>query len=65
MSRSAFAFHFISPVEIIDAMKQAGFSDIQVFQPAFENSNSVGNSDAENQKTKHLGDLVWVIEAKA
>ncbi|WP_410210891.1 class I SAM-dependent methyltransferase [Aquirhabdus sp.] len=65
MSRSAFAFHFISPVEIIDAMKQAGFSDIQVFQPAFENSNSVENSDAENQKTKHLGDLVWVIEAKA
>ncbi len=66
MSRSAFAFHFISPVEAVDAMKQSGFKDIDVFQPALENdaSSNLEKSDSEKQKTKHLGDLVWVIQAK-
>lgn len=62
MSRSAFAFHFVSPVEVTTAMKTAGFSQSVVFQPSAPKTLS---QNAKNQDTvEHLGDLVWVIESR-
>lgn len=62
MSRSAFAFHFVSPTEVIVAMQSAGFSQSKVFQPSEQGTSP---QNAKRQDTgKHLGDLVWVIESR-
>ena len=58
LSKSAFAFHFISPVEAVAAMRSAGFRQAQVFQPAGERMQGQPSID------EHLGDLVWVIESR-
>ena len=64
MSRSAFAFHFTSPAEVIAAMEKAGFSQSEVFQPA-DQCKIIETHNAKSQDTgKHLGDLVWVIESR-
>lgn len=55
MSRSAFSFHFITPLEIKDFLTACGFQHVHVQQP----SQSPQNSD----ETQHLGDLVWFIHA--
>ena len=56
LSKSAFSFHFTSPKEVSRFFDQAGFSSIDVYQP--KNDSNINRSD-------HLGDLVWVIKAKA
>lgn len=55
MSRSAFSFHFTSPANVAEFMQQAGFVTAQVYQP--KDSNTPNHAE-------HLGDLVWMIEAK-
>lgn len=61
MSRSAFAFHFVSPTEVINAMQSAGFLHSHVFQPSGKETSS---KNAKKPDTaEHLGDLVWVIES--
>lgn len=56
LSKSAFSFHFTSPKEVSSFFNQAGFSSINVYQP--KNDSNINHPD-------HLGDLVWVIKAKA
>lgn len=64
MSRSAFAFHFVSPTEVITAMKTAGFNQSVVFQPS-DKPKRIEVKNAKSQDTaEHLGDLVWVIESR-
>lgn len=64
MSRSAFAFHFVSPTEVINAMHAAGFSHSHVFQPSDPSNKAALLKNAKSQDTaSHLGDLVWVIES--
>ncbi len=67
MSRSAFAFHFISPTEATNAMQAAGFSQSRVFQPSGSQINTSQNEKSQEallEKSEHLGDLVWVIESR-
>lgn len=56
LSKSAFAFHFQSPIEATDFLKSTGFQTVAVYQP---------KDDTNTQHTEHLGDLVWVLVAKA
>ena len=56
LSKSAFSFHFTSPKEVSSFFDQAGFNSIDVYQP--KNDSNINHPD-------HLGDLVWVIKAKA
>ena len=58
MSRSAFSFHFKTPVEVENFFHEAGFKQVEVLQPKefFEQTR------LEN-KEQHLGDLVWMIQA--
>lgn len=64
MSRSAFAFHFTSPAEVISAMQKAGFTQSEVFQPSDKSKIiEVGNTKSQDT-SQHLGDLVWVIESR-
>lgn len=53
LSRSAFAFHFVSPPQVIAAMTRAGFASVRVIQPA----------DQGQPDDRHLGDLVWIVRA--
>ncbi len=55
LSKSAFSFHFISPVEVTDFFKQSGFNSADVYQP---------KNDMHASESEHLGDLVWVIQAQ-
>jgi O-methyltransferase involved in polyketide biosynthesis len=64
MSRSAFAFHFVSPTEAVCAMKMAGFQQTQVFQPSDKQINMIQNEKNQDAVSEHLGDLVWVIESR-
>lgn len=59
MSRSAFTFHFVSPLEVKAFFKNAGFDQVEVIQPSlyFEKSNKVDTNE-------HQGDLVWMIQAQ-
>ena len=59
MSRSAFTFHFVSPLEVKAFFKNAGFDQVEVIQPSlyFEKSKKVDPSE-------HQGDLVWMIQAQ-
>lgn len=59
MSRSAFAFHFISPSEVKNFMQNAGFEHVQVIQPSIYFNKETHVLNAE----EHLGDLVWMIDA--
>ena len=62
MSRSAFAFHFVSPTEVVNAMHAAGFNQTHVFQPSDKETTP---ENAKSPDTgEHLGDLVWVIESR-
>lgn len=56
LSKSAFSFHFTSPSEVSTFFNQAGFNSVSVYQPKDDNNTS---------HQDHLGDLVWVIKAKA
>ena len=58
MSRSAFSFHFQTPIEVEQFFHEAGFKQVEVLQPKefFEQTH------LEN-KEQHLGDLVWMIQA--
>lgn len=56
MSRSSFGFHFTTPQEVTDFIKNIGFSEVNVQQPSQQ-----ANTENSNQ---HLGDLVWFIQAK-
>ena len=64
MSRSAFAFHFVSPTEVIQAMQAAGFKQSCVFQPSDKLETVSQNEKSQNATSEHLGDLVWVIESR-
>ncbi len=64
MSRSAFAFHFVSPIEATEAMQTAGFKTCIVFQPSDQTRADPENRTSQETGSKHLGDLVWVIESK-
>lgn len=58
MSRSAFSFHFKTPLEVEHFFHEAGFNEIAVLQPKqFFEHTTLENKD------QHLGDLVWVIQA--
>lgn len=59
LSKSAFSFHFTSPKEVSSFFDQAGFSSINVYQP--KNDSNINHTNHQD----HLGDLVWVIKAKA
>ncbi len=56
LSKSAFSFHFTSPQEVNSFLKKTGFKAVNVYQP--KNDSNINHQD-------HLGDLVWVIKAKA
>ena len=56
LSKSAFSFHFKTPQEANSFFQKAGFKTVKVFQP--KDQLKMNHSD-------HLGDLVWVIKAKA
>lgn len=64
MSRSAFAFHFVSPTEVIAAMQKAGFNQSHVFQPSDQSKIIEVNNAKSQDAAEHLGDLVWVIESR-
>lgn len=64
MSRSAFAFHFISPTEATHAMQAAGFKTAHVFQPSDKEQTVSKNEKSQDATSEHLGDLVWVIESR-
>ncbi len=53
MSKSAFAFHYLTPKQVQDALASSGFSSCKVYQP----SGTTGQDDS------HAGDLVWVFVA--
>lgn len=55
LSKSAFSFHFQSPQALSTFLQEAGFGEVSVFQPAQDDTPNV---------TEHLGDLVWVFEAR-
>lgn len=59
-SRSAFSFHFTSPVEVEQFFQQAGFAQVEVIQPSHYFSK---NSTANDNSQQHLGDLVWMVRA--
>lgn len=59
MSRSAFSFHFPSPLQATEFFQHAGFEQIQVFQPT-QLTSTIELKHSE----EHLGDLVWVIHAQ-
>lgn len=54
MSKSAFAFHFARPAELIAFMQMCGFEQVQVLQPA-----DLSMTDPQ----QHLGDFVWIVRA--
>ncbi len=71
-SRSAFAFHFISPREVETALHAAGFVSVDVMQPHSalpadskqQLSHAAVIATASSDPDVHQGDLVWVIEAR-
>ncbi len=63
MSRSAFAFHFISPTQATHAMQAAGFKTSLVFQPSDQTHVISNHQKSQETASEHLGDLVWVIES--
>jgi O-methyltransferase involved in polyketide biosynthesis len=65
MSRSAFAFHFISPIDVTHAMQAAGFKTAIVLQPSDQTHTVSHNQKEQEIASKHLGDLVWVVESWA
>lgn len=64
VSRSAFAFHFVSPSEVVNAMHSAGFQQSQVLQPSDQSKIIKVNNAKSHDTGEHLGDLVWVIESR-
>lgn len=63
MSRSAFSFHFIDPVEVRSFFQNAGFTQVNVIQPTpYFNQESKRPDQVESNE--HLGDLVWMIHAR-
>ena len=58
MSRSAFSFHFKTPIEVENFFHDAGFKQVEVIQPKQFFEQAI----LEN-KQQHLGDLVWMIQA--
>lgn len=71
-SRSAFAFHFVSPREVQTALLAASFTYVDVMQPHSalpgDSKQQLSNKAAEPTTSTdpdiHQGDLVWVIEAR-
>ncbi len=62
MSRSAFAFHFQTPEELQQFFSKAGFSAVDVIQPALYFSQETAEQVIPFQNTdEHLGDLVWMV----
>jgi len=64
MSRSAFTFHFTTPLEVQHFFSDAGFTQVEVLQPMnhlpkMDNSNVIAFQNPD----EHGGDLVWVIHA--
>lgn len=59
ISRSAFSFHFTTPIEIQLFFQQAGFKSVNVFQPR----SYLHPENIDLDANQHQGDLVWVIEA--
>lgn len=55
LSKSAFAFHFVSPAEVSSFFATSGFKQADVYQPRDDNNPA---------NPEHLGDLVWVIQAQ-
>lgn len=53
LSRSAFAFHYVSPVELTQVLQTVGFQKVEIIQP----------SQVQQSSDTHLGDLVWIIQA--
>lgn len=70
VSRSAFSFHFVSPLEVESFFKQAGFAQVQVVQPSAAGDSEQSLSQSQQHQTAsklsetHLGDLVWMIHAQ-
>lgn len=60
MSRSAFSFHFITPLEVEKFFMQNGFDQVKVTQP--KHYFDLDPVQQENNQ-EHLGDLVWTIHA--
>lgn len=61
MSRSAFTFHFKSPLEIKDFFSSNGFTQVDVVQPqAYFQEEATSQINPE----EHLGDLVWMIHGQ-
>lgn len=61
VSRSAFSFHFINPIEVVDFFQASGFNKVEVIQP----KQYLNNSDTQNLiLDEHLGDLVWMVHAE-
>ena len=61
MSRSAFSFHFIDPMQVQDFFQEAGFHKVDVIQPS-----TYFNTTAQRYRTtkEHLGDLIWMVHAQ-
>lgn len=58
ISRSAFSFHFKTPIEVEMFFHEAGFEEVKVIQPKqFFEQVALENTQ------QHLGDLVWMIQA--
>ena len=77
MSRSAFAFHFITPEEVKQFFFAAGFDQVNVVQPKLyfaeqsapqqysqPQSTPLDHLDLQQNQNEHLGDLVWMIHAQ-
>ena len=66
ISRSAFSFHFVSPLQVKAFFQQAGFEQVQVIQPAAAQGNHTTIDAAADSMLDdvHLGDLVWVVHAE-
>lgn len=64
MSRSSFTFHFINPQEIKIFFSNAGFTAVDVIQPAsfFQQQDNTNVIHFQNPE-EHGGDLVWVTHA--
>ncbi len=64
MSRSAFTFHFTEPQQLQDFFHSAGFTKVNVLQPAsFFSSQENQHSEVLHLPHEHGGDLVWVVHA--
>ena len=56
LSKSAFSFHFISPLEVKSFLLNVGFKTVSVYQP---------KDDTKLNHSEHLGDLVWVVVSES